>query len=213
MTASRRIVVSSAERCRGEGLPHRSKRPAFQNGSGFQGKPHVRFALECCTPITGMKGVELDPLAIMHCSPSIQRSNSYKTWETGNHDAVLAFMQSWRGDSVYGEMADSHYVQSNTCAGICDGSQLVRGDMSFYLLQGPTRFRTSVLPWTPTFISDFTFSLVFWVDEPERSLYPPFFHVWMMAHGPNEKVPVDFRTFRTDRNDGTRCRWRSHIAL
>jgi hypothetical protein len=74
-------------------------------------------------------------------------------------------MQSWQGDNVYGEMADSPYVQSNTCAGICGGSQFVRGDMSFYLLQGPTKFRKSVLPWTPTtFISDFTFSIVFWVD-------------------------------------------------
>jgi hypothetical protein len=26
---------------------------------------HVRFALEWCTPITGMKGVEYDPLAVM----------------------------------------------------------------------------------------------------------------------------------------------------
>jgi hypothetical protein len=52
------------------------------------------------------------------------------------------------------------------------------------------------------------------VEEPERSLYPPFFHVLMNDRGPNEKVPVDFRTFRTDRNDGTR--WQvavSHCSL
>jgi hypothetical protein len=42
------------------------------------------------------------------------------------------------------------------------------------------------------------------VEQPERNLYPSFFHVWMTARGPNERVPVDFRTFRTDRNDGTR---------
>jgi hypothetical protein len=36
----------------------------------------------------------------------------------------------------------------------------------------------------------------------------------MMVNGPNEKVHVDFRTFRTDRNDGTR--WQvavSHCSL
>jgi hypothetical protein len=35
-----------------------------------------------------------------------------------------------------------------------------------------------------------------------------------MVHGPNERVPVDFRTFRTDRNNGTR--WQvavSHCSL
>ena len=71
-----------------------------------------------------------------------------------------------------------------------------------------------MLPWTPNVINDYTFSLVFWVEEPERSLYPPFFHVWMNVRGPNERVPVDFRTFRTDRNDETR--WQvavSHCSL
>jgi hypothetical protein len=76
-------------------------------------------------------------------------------------------------------MANTTFVQSNTCAGMCDGSRLVRGDMSFYLLQGPTKLRNSVLPWKPTtFIYDYIFSLVLlWVEEPERGLYPPFFHV------------------------------------
>jgi hypothetical protein len=91
-----------------------------------------------------MKGVEYDPLAVMLCSPSIQQSYSYKMLETGNHDDVLTFLQSWRGDNVHGEMADSPYVQSKMCAGICDGSQLVRGSISFYLLQSPAIFRKSV---------------------------------------------------------------------
>jgi hypothetical protein len=59
-----------------------------------------------------------------------------------------------------------------------------------------------------------TFSPVFLIEKPERSLYPPFFQVWIIVRGPNEKVPVDFRTFRTDRNDDTR--WRvavSHCSL
>jgi hypothetical protein len=102
-------------------------------------------------------------------------------------------------------MVDTAYVQSNTCDGICDSSRLVRGDVSFYLLQGPTKLRHNVLPWKPTtFINDYTFSLVFSVEEPERSLYPPFLHVWIMVRGPNERVPVDFRTFRTDRNDDSK---------
>jgi hypothetical protein len=63
---------------------------------------------------------------------------------------------------------------------------------------------TSVFPWTPIIINDYTFSLVFWVEEPRRSLYLPFFHVWMMVRGPIENVPVDLRTFRTNSNDGTR---------
>jgi hypothetical protein len=86
--------------------------------------------------------------------------------------------------------------------------------MSFYLLQGPTKLRSSVLPWTPIVINDYTFSLVFWVEEPERSLSPSFFHVWMNVGGPNERVPVDFRSFCVDRNDGTM--WQvavSHCSL
>jgi hypothetical protein len=211
---ARRIVVSTQERVSGEKHAFAVRTPAFQNGSGFQGKPHVRFALEWCTPITGFKGVEPDPLSIMLCSPSIRQSNSYKSWDPANNDSILALLQSWRGGNVFGETADSSYVQSNTCAGIGDGSRLVRGDMSFYLLQGPTKLRTSVLPWTPTFVNDYTFSVVFWVEEPERSIYPPFFHVWMNVRGPNERVPVDFSSFRMDRNDGTR--WQvavSHCSL
>jgi hypothetical protein len=67
-------------------------------------------------------------------------------------------------------MADSPYVQSNACAGLCDGSRLVRGDMSFYLLQVPTVTRRSVQRWEPDVVTEFTFSFVVWVDEPERPL-------------------------------------------
>jgi hypothetical protein len=104
--------------------------------------------------------------------------------------------------------------KATPCVGICDGSRLVRGDVSFYVLQGPTKLITSVLPWTPTIIIDYTISLVFWVEEPERRLYPPFFHVWMTFRRPNERAPVDFRSFRMDRNNGTR--WQvavSHCSL
>jgi hypothetical protein len=85
-------------------------------------------------------------------------------------------------------MADTAYVQSNTCAGICDGFRMVRGNMSFYLLQGPTKLIKSPT-WRSAmksheFFNEHTFSLVFWVKEPERSLYPPFFHVLMMVRGP-----------------------------
>jgi hypothetical protein len=86
--------------------------------------------------------------------------------------------------------------------------------MSFYLLRGPTESRTSVIPWTPILINEYTFSLVFWVEEPERSLYPPFFNVWITARGPNNRVPIDFRTFRMDRNDDSK--WQvavSHCSL
>jgi hypothetical protein len=68
----------------------------------------------------------------------------------------------------------------------------------------PTNTYTVLLTTTPTIINVFTFSLVLSVEEPERSLYLPFFHVWMNVRGPNERVPVGFRSFRTDRNDGTR---------
>jgi hypothetical protein len=108
-------------------------------------------------------------------------------------------------------MADSPYVHDNICAGICDGSRLVRGDMSFYLLQGPTDSRTSVIPWTPIVINDYTFSLVFWVEVPERNLYPPFFNVWIAARGPNDRVATDFRTFRRDRNDDSK--WQVAVSL
>jgi hypothetical protein len=68
-----------------------------------------------------------------------------------------------------------------------------------------TKLRNNVLSWKPTsLINDYTFSLVFWVEEPERSLYRPFFHMWMMVRRPNERAPVDFRTFRTDRNDDSK---------
>jgi hypothetical protein len=86
--------------------------------------------------------------------------------------------------------------------------------MFFFLRQGATKLRTSVLPWTPIVINDYIFSLVFWVEEPERRFSPSFFHVRMNVRGPNERVPVDFRSFRVDRNDGTR--WQvavSHCSL
>jgi hypothetical protein len=172
---ARRIVVSTQKRLSGEKYAFTVRTPAFQSGSCFQGQPHVRFALEWCTPITGFTGVEPDPLSIMVCSPSVRQSNSNTSWDPSNNDSILALLQSRRGGNVFGEMADSSYVQSSTCAGICEGSRLVRGDMSFYLMQGPTKLRTSVLQWTPTIKNDYTFSLVFWVEEPERSLYPPFF--------------------------------------
>jgi hypothetical protein len=48
---------------------------------------------------------------------------------------------------------------------------MVRGDMSYYLFQGPTKLGKSVLPWEiATFMNDYTFSPVFWVEEPERIL-------------------------------------------
>jgi hypothetical protein len=53
----------------GEKYAFTVRTPAFQNGSGFQGQPHVRFALEWCTPITGFTCVEPDSLSIMLCSP------------------------------------------------------------------------------------------------------------------------------------------------
>jgi hypothetical protein len=114
----------------GEKYAFTMRTPAFQNGSGFQGQPHVRFALEWCTPITGFTSVEPDPLSILLYSPSIRQSNSYKRWDPANNDSVLDLLQSWRGGNVFGEMADSSYVQSSTCVGICDGSRLVRGDLS-----------------------------------------------------------------------------------
>jgi hypothetical protein len=163
---ARIIIVSTLRRLSGETYTFTVRTPEFHNGSGFQGQPHVRFALEWCTPIAGFKNVEPDPLLFMVCSPSIQQSNSYKSWDPTNNDSVLALLQSWHNDNVFGKMADSSYVQSNVCAGICDGSRLVRGNMSFYILQGPTKLRTCVLPWTPTIINAYTFSLIFRVEEP-----------------------------------------------
>jgi hypothetical protein len=94
MVARRRIVVSSQERISGEGYSFTVGTPAFQNGSGFQGQPQVRFALEWCAPITGLKGVEPDSLSILLCSPSIQQSNSYKSWDPANNDSFLAILKA-----------------------------------------------------------------------------------------------------------------------
>jgi hypothetical protein len=72
-----------------------------------------------------------------------------------------------------GGTAYTAYVKSNTYAETCDGvgSRLVRGKMSFDLLHGPTKLRKNLLPHEPTTsIDDYTFSLVFWVEDPERSL-------------------------------------------
>jgi hypothetical protein len=127
-------VLSSAERLSGEGyalIAFTIRTPAFQNGSGFQGQPHVRFALEWCTPTSGFKGVEANPLSILLCSQSIKQSNSYLGWDPANTISVPTLLQSWRGGNVFGEMADSSYAHNNTCAGICHGSRLIRGDMSF----------------------------------------------------------------------------------
>ena len=216
--ARRRIVVSSQERLGGTAAAFTVRTPAFQNGSGFQGQPRVRFALEWCTPVSGFQGIAPAPLSLLLCSPSVQQSNTWKSWAPADNDAVLALLQSRGGDNVYGEMADSPYVQSSACAGLCDGSRLVRGDMSFYLLQGPTVTRRSVQRWEPDVVTDFSFSLVFWVDEPERPLasHPPFFHVWLLSRGGSDRVPVDFRTFRTDREEGEGARWQvavSHCSL
>jgi hypothetical protein len=137
--------------------------PAFQSGNGFQGQPHVHFALEWCTPITpstGFKASYTRPPFALNLLPSIQQSHSYKRWDPANNDSVLACLQSWRVSHFFGEMPDSSHVHSNTCTGMCDGSRLFRGDMAFYLIQCPTKLRKSVLPWTPVFINGFILSLM-----------------------------------------------------
>jgi hypothetical protein len=173
----------------------------------------VRFALEWCTSVSDFQGIAAAPLSLLLCSPSVQQSNTFKSWAPADNDAVLALLQSRGGDNIYGEMADSPYVQSSACTGMSDGSRLVRGDMSFYLLRGPTVTRRSVQRWEPDVVTDFAFSLVFWVDEPERPIAsrPPFFDLWLLSRGGSDRVPVDFRTFRTDRDDGEGTRW--HVAV
>jgi hypothetical protein len=219
MLAARcKIVVSSKERIGGTAAAFTVRTPAFQNGSGFQGQPRVRVALEWCTPVSGFQGIAPAPLSLLLCSPSVQQSNTWNSWAPADHDAVLALLQSRGGDNVYGEMADSPYVHSSAGARLCDGSRLVRGDMSFYLLQGPTVMRRSVQRWEPDVVTDFTFNLVFWVDEPERPLasHPSFFHVRLLSRGGSDRVPVDFRAFRTDREEGEGTRWQvavSHCSL
>jgi hypothetical protein len=93
----RRIVVSTQERLSGEKYAFTVRTPAFQNGSGFQGQPHVRFALEWCTPIIGFTGVEPDPLSILLCCPSIRQTNTYMSWDPANNDSILAMsLAKWR---------------------------------------------------------------------------------------------------------------------
>jgi hypothetical protein len=52
---ARKIVVTTQERLRREKCALTVRTPAFQNGTNYQGQPHVRFALEWCTPVTGFK--------------------------------------------------------------------------------------------------------------------------------------------------------------
>jgi hypothetical protein len=141
---ARKIVVTTQERLRREKCALPVRTPAFQNGTNYQGQPHVRFALEWYTPVTGFKVVEPDQACCAH--PRSSNQNFHKSWDPANRDSVIAPLEFWRGNNMYGDIADSSYVQSNTCAGICDGSRLVRGGMSFYLLRGPTKSRSSVLP-------------------------------------------------------------------
>jgi hypothetical protein len=101
MVARRSIVVSSQDHESGEGYSFTVRMPTSQNGPGFQGQPQVRFALEWCTPITGLKGVEFDPLSILFCSPSTQQSCSHKSWDPANNDSVLALLQFWRGGNIW----------------------------------------------------------------------------------------------------------------
>jgi hypothetical protein len=136
------IVVSSKNRLGGA---KRAPLPcARQNGSGFHGQPRVSFALERCTLVSGFHGTAPAALSLVSCSPSNRQSNTFKSWAPADNDAVLA-LQSHGGDNyIYGDRAGNPYVQSSVCAGLCDGSRLVRGDMPLYLVHDPMASRRSV---------------------------------------------------------------------
>jgi hypothetical protein len=41
----------------------------------------------------------------------------------------------------------------------------------------------------------------------EAPLAPPFFHIRLLSRAGSDRVPVDFPTFRTDRDDSNTVRW------
>lgn len=176
--AVRRIVVSSAGRSRGTGSSFAFDIQKHLNL--FAGKT-VRFALEWTTPVQSSDAGDGFPLSVLLVCSSFTQINQQKTFEN-NNDSVLALLQGYEGTGVYGHTADTPYVQTTACGGLCLGDQLATlSELEFRFLSTPSQAGDAVAAWAPAQIDDFEFSLVFWEEEegPEQRLDPPFFHLWL----------------------------------
>eukprot|EP00873_Tetraselmis_striata_P039774 jgi/Tetstr1/460038/TSEL_005358.t1 len=207
-----RILVDSAERTRGQMYDF-----AFDMGRGrlneYAGKL-VRFGLEWITPVVGSSnGASFAqntsrPMSVLLTCSSFPAINSHKAWSQANKDPVLALLPSAKQTAYYGIMADTPYLQSTACGGITLGDNLATlGELQFKFYETQTLVFTDVYPWTPGDTLDFSFSLVFWTDEPERPISQSFYHLWVSSGQATPvsgnsgvvRVAFDFKTFEMDR--------------
>eukprot|EP00873_Tetraselmis_striata_P009638 jgi/Tetstr1/429902/TSEL_019767.t1 len=119
-------------------------------------------------------------------------------------------LPSWKQTAYYGVMADTPYLQSNSCGGITLGDNVATlRQLEFKLYQTQTATSQEIFPWTPGNAEDFRFSLVFWTDEPERPIAESFYHLWVSSgddlatkyNGDSSRVliPFNFQTFEMSR--------------
>lgn len=169
-----RSLVNSADRSRGEMYDCTFDMPRGLLNE-HAGKL-VRFSVEWATPVewssidSSYEQNTGRPLSLLTCS-SFPVVKTHKAWNQGNKDLVLALLPSARQTAYYGVVAVTPYLQSTSCGVITRGDNLATlGELQFKLFDTMNTTSNEVSAFAPSINEDFSFTLVFWTDEPE-SLY------------------------------------------